>query len=1086
MQALHFSWIQCNFALAFNTKFTQMKKRRSLLMTLLLLLGMASAHAQELRVTGVVRAANTGETLPGATVVEKGTKNAVATNFDGRFEIRVKQGAILVVSSLGMQTREVAAQPNMVIDLQPQTQQLKEVVVSALGIERERKAVGYSVEEVSGNAVSASGEANMVSGLSAKAAGIQVINSSGAAGASSYIRVRGQSTFTQNDNQPLFVVDGVPINNSQLLTQDLRAGVALSNRAIDINPDDIESVTVLKGGAAAALYGTRGANGVILITTKKGAFNRPFQIEYSGSVEILEVNKLPKLQNEYAQGFGGQLRLFGQSNSQFSWGPRISDLGFLPNGQLTDVDSLMVPGSKGTAKAYDPYEFFQRGSRINNSVSLSGGNDRTSYALSIANLTENGVIPLNTFQRTTVRLSGGARVSNSLKVSASANYANSGGRRIQQGSNTSGLMLGLLRTPPSYDNSNGVKDPTDEKAFLNPDGTQRRYFTGYDNPYWTINRNPFFDNVNRLQGNVQIDYVPVEWLSVMWRLGTDFYQDRRTQIIARQSRTAVNGRLLEDNYKYHEWNSDLIVTARYNYERLKTQYLVGWNLNQRLLDNVFVQGDNLAVEEFYNLSNASTIIASQGIDRRRIAGIFGEVQLSWDDQHFITLTARGDQASTFGDVSTVIFYPSASYSWLFSETLGLNEGLLSRGKFRASWARVGLEPAFGSNRTYYSRASSLSGWIDGIQFPFRGATGFTLGNTAGNPALGPEFTTTTEFGLDLGFFDNKLNLDVTWYDKLSTDLIVAVPVASSSGFNQLFQNIGRMRNRGWEISANYRIFENNNWGVDLGAVYTWYRNKVLELAPGVDVINLPWGFFGANQRLMVGEAYGTLFGDDWQRDADGNVLVDANGYPIYSPTEVKVGDPNPDWLLGITGGVTYKNWTLNMVWDIRRGGDIWNGTRGALYYFGTHADVGGDRNGTIVFNDVVKGNSGVYAPGTIINGEDVSGKPNTTPIPNNHLSYAFGPLSGFTGASRPFIEDGSWVRLRQLTIGYTLPNKVFEGSKFIKGLSINFTGRNLLLFTKYTGIDPETNLSGATNSQGADYFNMPNTRGYILGVRANF
>lgn len=1050
-----------------------MRNKVKLFTALLFVLCSTWAFAQQLTVSGIVKSASSGEPLPGVAVVEKGTSNGTVTNFEGKFDLKVaSNSSVLVFTSMGMKTTEVKASSGfMTVNMQMEASQLDEVVVTAMGIEREKRSLGFSVEEVSGAEVKSSGEANMVTGLAAKAAGVQVTNSSGAAGAASYVKIRGNASFTSNDNQPLFVIDGVPIDNSQNLTEDLRSGVSLSNRAIDINPDDIETVNILKGGAAAALYGTRGANGVILITTKKGGFNKPFSVDFTSSAEFLSVNKLPELQNEYAQGIFGDYLQFGQPLSQFSWGPKISDL----QAQGEDVE------------AWDNTdEFFRTGLRLNNNLNVSGGNDRTSYFLSIGNLTENGVIPLNTWSRTSVRASGSARLSSTFKLSSSMSYTNSGGTRIQQGSNTSGLMLGLLRTPPSFRNSNGVSDPSDEAAFLNPNGTQRRYFAGYDNPYWTINRNPFTDDVNRIQGFVQADYAPVEWLSFMYRLGVDNYTDRRTQIIARQSRTAVNGRMIEDVYTWNEWNSDLIATARKDFGDFNTSLMVGWNVNQRLLDNVFVQGDNFALENFYNLSNASTILSSQGVSRKRLAGVYGELNTGWRNQLFLTLTARSDRASTFGDVSTAIFYPSVSLGWVFTETLGLTNDILNFGKVRASYAVVGLEPAFGSNRTYYNQASSLSGWIDGIQFPFRGQTGFSLSNTLGNPTLGPEFTNTLEFGLDLTMFKNKLKLDFTWYNQQSKDLIVAVPIAGSTGFSSAFQNIGRMENKGIELNAMLNIWENQDWRVDVGGVFTRYRNEVLELAPGVDNINLPWGFFGANQRLVVGEAYGTLYGDDWQRDADGNALVDENGLPIYSPTEVVVGNPNPNFLLGLNGSVTYKNWSFYMLWDIRNGGDIWNGTRGALDYFGTSGESGENRGGTFVWQDVVKGNSGVYAPGTIINGEDVSGQANRTEIVNDENSRVLGPLSGFTGASRSYIEDGSWVRLRQVSLSYQFPASAFENSKFIKGLNIGFTGRNVLLFTDYKGIDPETNLSGSTNSQGADYFNMPGTRGYILTAKFNF
>lgn len=1040
-----------------------MKNKITLLGLLLFLLTTSVGWAQ-ITVSGVVRTAGSSDPVPGAAVIEKGTTNGAISNAEGKFDIRVASAnSILVISSMGMVTQEVTASTSFItINLQMSTEQLQEMVVTALGFEREKRSLGYSVEEVSGAAIKNSGEVNMVSGIAAKAAGVQVTNSSGAAGAASYIKIRGNASFTANDNQPLFVVDGVPIDNSQLATQDLRDGVSLSNRAIDINPDDVESVNVLKGGAAAALYGTRGANGVILITTKKGGFNQPFQVDFNSSTEFLQVNRLPALQNGYGQGFGGDPLTFGQPRSQFSWGPQISE----------SFDNTN--------------DFFRTGTRYNNGLSFSGGNKQTSYFVSVSNLREDGIIPLNNFNRTTVRSAGSARVNDKLKLSSSVNYSNTGGRRIQQGSNTSGLMLGLLRTPPSFQNSNGASDPSDESAFLNADGTQRRYFAGYDNPYWTINRNPHTDNVNRLQGYVQADYLANNWLSFMYRVGADNYTDRRTTIIARQSRTAVNGRMFEDVYTWSEWNSDLVANAKKTFGKLDANLLAGWNINQRHLDNVFVQGDGFAIDNFYNLSNAANILSTQSVSRRRLAGLYSELSLGWDNQFYLTATARGDQASTFGDVGQVIFYPSVSGTWIFTEKLNVNKKILSFGKIRASYASVGLEPGFGSNRTYYNQASSLSGWIDGIQFPFGGTTGFTQSNLEGNSNLRPEYTNTTEFGFDLSLFDSRLGIDFTYYDQQSRDLIVAVPVAGSSGYTNSFQNVGRMENKGIELNISGNVYKSDDLRWDVGLVYTRYRNKVLELADGVDNINLPWGFFGANQRLVVGQAYGTLYGDDWQRDENGNALVGEDGYPIYSSTEVVVGNPNPNWLMGFNTTVTYKNFSLYMLWDIRSGGDIWNGTRGALDYFGTSAASGENRNSLYVWQDAVTGNSGVYEPGTIINGEDVSGKPNTTEIPNNENSNAFGPLSGFTGASRAYIEDGSWVRLRQLTLTYTLPKSMFNNSKTFKGLTLSFTGRNLLLFTNYQGIDPETNLSGSTNSQGADYFNMPNTKGYIFSLKANF
>jgi len=968
-------------------------------------------------------------------------------------------------------------------------EELEEVVVTAGGISREKKALGFSVEEVEGASIKESGETNIVSGISAKVSGVQVTNSSGAAGAASYIKIRGNATFTSNDNQPLMVVDGVPIDNSQIRTEDLRAGVAYSNRAIDINPDDIESISVLKGGAAAALYGTRGANGVILITTKKGAYGQEFQVSVNSSMEISQVNKLPGVQNKYSQGYFGTY--YGGTSNPFSWGPALADLAYDSNGMITQ-DSATVANNPGGVAPYDNLAFFQRGRRLNNSVTLSGGGKATSYYLSISNLRDEGIVPLNRFDRTTIRMTGTGQISTNLKMTSSIAYSNSGGYRVQQGSNLSGLMLGLLRTPPSFDNSNGAEDPSDPTAYLNADGSQRNYRAGggYDNPYWTINQNPFTDNVNRVFGYTKLDWSPVDGLLVSYRVGLDQYSDVRKQIIAKNSRTFPGGSITDEAWNVMEINQDLTANYTTNFGPIGANFLAGFNSNMRDYKYVGTYGTGLVLPDFYNMSNAQQQQAYESVTGRRLWGTYAEAQLDYDDWAYLTLTARRDQASTFGNVSTPILYPSASLALILTEALDIQSDVLNFAKLRVSSAKVGSEPPFASNATYFNQASVTSGWINGVSFPYLGATGFTQSNILGNPDLRAEYTITNEVGAEFRLFNNKVNADVTLYQQTSEDLIVAVPVAASSGFTSSFMNAGTMTNTGVEVQFNTNLVESNDFTLNAGMTFTRNRNKVVELAPGVDVIGLPWGFFGANQRLVAGEAYGTLYGDDWLRDEDGNALVDGSGYPIYSSTEVVVGDPNPDYLMGITTNASYKNWTFNMLWDIRQGGDIWNGTRGALYYFGTHADTDVMPDGTargegFVWEDVVMGNNGVYAPGTLdADGNDISGQPNSTEVLNDIDSYALGPLSGFTGASRPFIEDGSWVRLRTVSLNYRFDKDAIKSTK-LKGLTVGITGRNLFLSTPYRGVDPETNLSGATNSQGADYFNMPNTMGVIFNVKAN-
>ena len=591
-------------------------------------------------VTGKVTDASTGEALPSVSVKVASSGAGAITNFDGVYTVRANNGDVLQFASLGYTSQEVKVSGSSLnVALAPSASKLDEVVVTALGFSRDKKSVGFAIENVGGDKIANSGETNVISGISAKVSGVQVTNSSGAAGAASYIKIRGNATFTSNDNQPLMVVDGVPIDNSQIGTEDLRAGVAYSNRAIDINPDDIESISVLKGGAAAALYGTRGANGVILITTKKGGYGQDFQVSVNSSYEVSEVNKLPPTQKTYSQGyFGGY---YGGTSNPFSWGPAMSSLGVDANGDITQDSSAAV---RWGAPSYDNAgSFFRRGLRRNNSVTVSGGGQRSSYYLSVSNLADEGIVPLNRFDRTTIRLTGSGQIATNLKATASLAYSNSGGYRVQQGSNLSGLMLGLLRTPPSFDNSAGYE---------NPDGTQRNYRNGggYDNPYWTINKNPFTDKVNRVFGYTQLEWAPMDNLFINYRYGLDTYTDVRKQIVAKYSRTLPQGSITDEIYNVEETNHDL--TARYSkdFGKISSNFLVGFNANNRNRKSVTGYGVGLVIPDFYNMSNATNQFAYESNIGRRLWGVYGEAQIGYDDYLFLTGTFRRDQASTFGSV----------------------------------------------------------------------------------------------------------------------------------------------------------------------------------------------------------------------------------------------------------------------------------------------------------------------------------------------------------------------------------------------------------------------------------------------------
>ena len=546
-----------------------------------LMLTVQFAFAQERVVSGKVTNAK-GAPLPGATILVKGTTSGAFAKSDGKYRVTVpSNGKVLVFKMVGMKTKEVTlgGSDNLDVSLQDDATRSEDVVVTAIGIEQQKRSLTYATQKVDGSALSQSKEANIVGGLAGKIAGVQVTNSTGAAGGSSYIRIRGASSIT-GDNQPLFVIDGIPIDNSQLNTENELGGVAYSNRAVDINPDDIESVNVLKGAAATSLYGIRAASGAIIITTKKGLSSSKvgrMSATFSSSLGIDQVNKLPELQSKYSQGRDGQIGspVAAATQRPRSWGASLDTLRWLADPTwIWDKNGRIVGQSAApNGTPVTPYDnlgdFFRTGYTTTNSFSLSGGNTSSNFFLSLSNMNQSGVTPKNVFDRTTLRLSGDHTFSNELKVSGSVNYSKSGGTRIQQGSNISGVMLGLLRTPITFDNANGVDGAENSEAYQFADGRQRSYrgYAGFDNPYWVVNNTPFTDEVNRVVAYAQADYTPSDWISVMYRIGQDFYSDRRKQIYAVNSNSYVAGRIIEDQYFNSDLTSDLIVTMRKEFDQ---------------------------------------------------------------------------------------------------------------------------------------------------------------------------------------------------------------------------------------------------------------------------------------------------------------------------------------------------------------------------------------------------------------------------------------------------------------------------------------------------------------------------------------
>ncbi|MCE1201023.1 MAG: SusC/RagA family TonB-linked outer membrane protein [Bacteroidia bacterium] len=1065
-------------------------RKIAVLLVFLLVAGISGAFAQTRTVSGKVTSSQDGMGIPGVTVVVKGTTIGAITDLDGKYQINVRpEHRTLVFSYISMRTVEVPLgnQTSINVVMEPDVFQIDEVVVTAIGVSRESKALGYAVQSVGSDAIVRSAATNPVNALAGKVAGVQITNSSGAAGASSFMTIRGTASITGN-NQPLFVIDGVPIDNSQLTSgnpddgsNNLLYGVALSNRVVDLNPEDIESVNILKGGAATALYGLRAANGAVIITTKKGSAvgGRRSSVAFNSSVTFEQVSKLPEMQLKYAQGVGTY-----SPTTTAVWGPALADLRFdgatnnpdYPLGNI--VPAASAPAGAQPVPGYDnAANFFQTGVAYNNSIALSGGNDNNTYYLSIANSSNKGVVPNNTFDRTNISLNSESKLSDKFKSETRLAYANSGGIRIQQGSNTSGVMLALMRMPPNFDITGGVEDPVNDKAsYMRPDGTQRNAYRGggYDNPFWTVNMNQFKDVVNRLTGHTSLSYIANEWLTVTYRIGTDWYSDRRKQFFARGSRTAPNGRIYEQQFFVQDINSDLLfnISKKIN-EDINFNALIGQNMFQTSFQNLYVQGDNLTVPGFYHLSNAATYITREGKSKKRTAAIFADLGISYKNMIYFNATGRNEWSTTLPEGNNSFFFPSFNGSFVFTELPSLKDNsILPYGKLRASYAIIANDAFAYGTLSSFGGAAFADGWTDGISFPFLGVPGFTLSTTLPNSELEPEFLKSFEVGVDLKFLKNRLGVDFTWYNNKNEKLILSVPIAKSSGYYAANLNAASMENKGIELTLRGIPVQSKdfNWNIDVN--FTKNVNEVLSLAEGVDNVFLA-GFVGSQTRAVVGQSYGSIFGNDWKRDANGNILIvdDPNawnyGYPESSEDETNLGNVMPDWTMGINNSLSYKGISLSFLFDIKKGGKMWNGTKGAMYFFGTHKDTESRGDGAIyVFEGVKMSN----------------GQPNDIKVAKDIDWYRNGEGSGFTGPAGQFVESTDWVRLRELTLSYQLNRNLLKKT-FLNSAELFMTGRNLWLSTPYTGVDPETSLIGAGNGQGLDYFNMPGVKSYTLGLR---
>jgi len=1024
-----------------------MKLKFNGFLVLLLVLVAQLTFAQERVVSGSV-SDNSGMPLPGVSVLVKGTKTGTQTDFDGKFSIKATTSQVLVFSYIGMKTQEIAASSSSInVNLKDDSVELEGVVVTALGIKRSEKTLGYAVSKVSSEELTRSGEQNVLQGLAGKAAGVQVIGTGGTPGASSKIIIRGVNTIT-GSSDPLIVVDGVPIDNSTSQTtagdnpfNANLSGINNSNRALDINPDDIESVSVLKGPAAAALYGERAGNGVILYTTKKGRAGRGLGIDFSTSLAIDKVSQLPERQNKYVQGDVNSTTKIPEyrTNTPQSWGPSAASLGM---------------------PMYDNVgNFFQEGLTYTNNISFYGGDEKATYRASYGNVTQTGMIPETGLKRNTLRIVGDLKLSDKWKTGGSLQYTHTTNTLAQNGSNVSGVMLSLLRSVGSYD----LRNYKDEL------GNNVNYFPSYDNPYFTVNENPATSDVNRVFGNMFLTFAPSEYLSLTAKGGIDAYSDYRKQIFAISSNGDNLGGIGEvafNNINSKEFYGDFIASGLLplQTEWLKINYTAGLNLRSSQGTDVFSRGKDLAVRGLYNLGNATELYASNSEQNIMSRALFGQLEFDLKNQLFITGSVRKEWSSTYGSNANNAIFPAASAAWILTSSFDLPESINFL-KLTYGYGEVGIAPRPYQTVSLFTQPFMTDGFTDGLSFPYNEVNGMTLAGGLGNEDLKPERVLGHEIGLSSKFLDNRLTFDINAYHKTSKDLLITLPLPQSSGFASVYQNAAELVNKGVEIELSYDIFAKSNpfqWNIN--ANWAKNENEVTDISGSLSEISIESAFGSIGYYAVKGQPLGSFYGRKWARDENGNKIIGTDGLAVIADEIGNLGNSAPKWTGGLRNTFSYKRVTLSGLLDFRHGGAVYNGTLARLHNFGVSAESA-DRERTY-----------------IIDGVKADGSANTTPI--SAQDYYRKYLGDGGGAEEQAITDVNWIRLRDVTLSYDFNLKTFTA---IRSAQISFTGRNLWLDTNYKGVDPETSLTGAgSRINGLDYFNNPGSKSFIMTLKVGF
>ncbi len=1051
-----------------------MKTKLHGLLTLLFALMMQISFAQERTVSGTVTDQG-GMPIPGVSILIKGTTTGTQTDFDGKFQIEVAPDQTLVFSYIGMGTREMPASASTInVTLEDQATELEGVVVTAVGIRRERSSIGAATTTLKSDEVIRGQQANISDAIKGKVAGVVISNNSTDPGASSSVIIRGIKSLSRN-NQPLYVVDGVPLYERSNSSSDLDGGYDFGNAAADINPQDIETMTILKGASATVLYGSNAAGGAIIITTKKGKQGK-MTIEYTNATSFSQINRTPKYQTTFGQGWDG-IHYLGENGS---WGPRFDGL---PRvwGNVVNNSQLLKPYSFQKDQLEN---FFTTGTSRINSVAVSGGHGDSNIRLSYTNTQQDGIYPTDadSFERNVLGISGSTKFKN-ISITGSMNYVNNSGSSVATGQGAT-VYNNLLQIPTDI--------PITEFTDYNSDFHNiSNYYTPYGvtNPYFSVNENGAENRKERVYGSFEFNYEVNSWFNTTYRFGMDFSTDRNRVWTSRidalpgspndGSSTENPGSFGESYSHAKRLNHDILANFDFDLsEKFKVQSSAGFNILEDTFSSLGASVASQDIPDFFNLANSSEIPSVVSYrEKNKLYGLYNTTTLSYDNQLFLTGNVRNDWYSNLPEENRSQLYAGGNLSWVFTRTIPGIEKVLNYGKLRAGYGSTGV----GTNPYQVfavNTQTNVGMGFGNLTFPINGINAYGIGNRMANLNLKPEIKTELEFGTELSFFDNLVTIDATYFDAKTKNQILALPLAPSTGYTSQQANVGTLRTKGFEglVTINW-IRSNNqdgfNWSSSVN--YTKAETILEELDPRIEQVNL--GGLSTYEYIAVeGQPVGLIKGYVPERDTNGNVVVDVNGVPVAASTKEIYGDTQYDYTMGISNIVSYKGVSLDFTFDIRQGGLMYSRTADITRFTGNSITTTyNDREPFVVPNSVVRNDDG--------NG-NITYTPNTTPIDNEHMDDYYRADAN----ARANVIDKSFIKLREVVLSYRLPSKWLEKA-YVESLTFSVIGRNLFLWTPSSNqyIDPEASTFGNDLAgQFGEFSANPSTRSLGFSLKATF